>query len=212
MGWFDADGYLYLGDRVQDMILCGGANIYPAEVEAAINEHPAVHSCAVIGLPHEDRGNDVHAIVEADESVVSQADLLAFLAERLTKYKLPRTIEFVDEPLRDEAGKVRRADLPRATPLDVLIHSSTIHQLWETPCPTCQPPNRPPPACNCVHSSPPRVSSSCRSSTSTSRRPATIRWSCGSMRRRSTRRISVCCSVARTWPPPRRRAPPIGRS
>ncbi len=111
MGWFDADGYLYLGDRVQDMILCGGANIYPAEVEAAINEHPAVHSCAVIGLPHEDRGNDVHAIVEADESVVSQADLLAFLAERLTKYKLPRTIEFVDEPLRDEAGKVRRADL-----------------------------------------------------------------------------------------------------
>jgi bile acid-coenzyme A ligase len=111
MGWFDADGYLYLGDRVQDMILCGGANIYPAEVEAAINEHPAVHSCAVIGLPHEDRGNDVHAIVEADESVVSQADLLAFLAERLTKYKLPRTVEFVDRPLRDEAGKVRRADL-----------------------------------------------------------------------------------------------------
>jgi bile acid-coenzyme A ligase len=111
MGWFDADGYLYLGDRVQDMILCGGANIYPAEVEAAINEHPAVHSCAVIGLPHEDRGNDVHAIVEADEQDVSPAELLAFLAERLTKYKLPRTVEYVDQPLRDEAGKVRRADL-----------------------------------------------------------------------------------------------------
>ena len=46
MGWFDDDGYLYLGDRMQDMILCGGANIYPAEVEAAIQEHPAVHSCA----------------------------------------------------------------------------------------------------------------------------------------------------------------------
>ena len=70
IGWFDEDGYLYLGDRVQDMILSGGANIYPAEVEAAINEHPAVHSCAVIGLPDEDRGNDVHAIVEADESAV----------------------------------------------------------------------------------------------------------------------------------------------
>jgi acyl-CoA synthetase (AMP-forming)/AMP-acid ligase II len=51
MGWFDADGYLYLGDRVQDMILSGGANIHPAEIEAALGEHPAVHSCAVIGLP-----------------------------------------------------------------------------------------------------------------------------------------------------------------
>ena len=111
MGWFDADGYLYLGDRVQDMILSGGANIYPAEVEAAINEHPAVHSCAVIGLPHEDRGNDVHAIVEADDAVVSQAELLEFLAERLTKYKLPRSVEYVDEALRDEAGKVRRSTL-----------------------------------------------------------------------------------------------------
>ena len=66
MGWFDADGYLYLGDRTQDMILSGGANIYPAEVEAAIQEHPAVRSVCVIGLPDEDRGNTVHAIVEAD--------------------------------------------------------------------------------------------------------------------------------------------------
>ena len=65
------------------MILSGGANIYPAEVEAAINEHPAVHSCAVIGLPDDDRGNDVHAIVEADESVIPTAELLAFLGERL---------------------------------------------------------------------------------------------------------------------------------
>ena len=109
IGWFDEDGYLYLGDRVQDMILSGGANIYPAEVEAAISEHPAVHSCAVIGLPNEERGNDVHAIVEAD--AVTSDELLEFLAERLTVYKLPRSVEFVDEPLRDEAGKVRRADL-----------------------------------------------------------------------------------------------------
>lgn len=114
MGWFDDDGYLYLGDRVQDMILSGGANIYPAEVEAAINEHPAVHSVAVIGLPNDDRGNDVHAIVQAAEAEVSTADLLTFLAERLTRYKLPRTVEYVDEPLRDEAGKVRRAELRAA--------------------------------------------------------------------------------------------------
>jgi bile acid-coenzyme A ligase len=114
MGWFDADGYLYLGDRVQDMILSGGANIYPAEIEAALGEHPAVHSCAVIGLPNEDRGNDVHAIVQADVDEVSDGELLAFLAERLTTYKLPRSIEFVDEPLRDEAGKVRRSTLRAA--------------------------------------------------------------------------------------------------
>lgn len=111
IGWFDADGYLYLGDRVADMILSGGANIYPAEVEAALNEHPAVHSCAVIGLPHDDRGNDVHAIVEAAESEGPPQDLLVFLAERLAAYKLPRTFEYVAEPLRDDAGKVRRSTL-----------------------------------------------------------------------------------------------------
>jgi len=111
VGWFDADGYLYLGDRVADMILSGGANIYPAEIEAALNEHPAVHSCAVIGLPDEDRGNDVHAIVEGDADEGSREALLSYLAERLATYKLPRTIEYVTEPLRDDAGKVRRSAL-----------------------------------------------------------------------------------------------------
>jgi bile acid-coenzyme A ligase len=111
MGWFDADGYLYLGDRMQDMILSGGANIYPAEVEAAIQEHPAVKSVCVIGLPDEDKGSTVHAIVEVDAGALTEQELLTFAAERLAKYKLPRTIEFVDTPLRDEAGKVRRAAL-----------------------------------------------------------------------------------------------------
>ena len=111
IGWFDVDGYLYLGDRVADMILSGGANIYPAEVEHALNEHPDVHSCAVIGLPNDDRGNDVHAIVQADEDVITQPELLRFLADRLAAYKLPRSIEYVDEPLRDDAGKVRRSAL-----------------------------------------------------------------------------------------------------
>jgi bile acid-coenzyme A ligase len=111
MGHLDADGYLHLGDRAADMILAGGANIYPAEVEAAILEHPAVHSCAVIGLPDEDKGSVIHAIVEADSDVLSQSELLAFLAERLVVYKLPRTVEFVGQPLRDDAGKVRRSAL-----------------------------------------------------------------------------------------------------
>jgi bile acid-coenzyme A ligase len=111
MGWLDEDGYLYLGDRAQDMILVGGSNVYPAEIESALNEHPAVRSCAVIGLPDPDRGNRVHAIVEGDPATLSVDELMAFTAERLVSYKRPRTIEFVDTPLRDDAGKVRRSAL-----------------------------------------------------------------------------------------------------
>ncbi|MGY4334724.1 bile acid-coenzyme A ligase [Bradyrhizobium sp. LB7.2] len=110
IGHFDADGYLYLADRRTDMILVGGANVYPAEVEAAIDEHPLVLSSAVIGLPHEDLGSSVHAIVQARPGLTAEA-LQAHLAERLVPYKRPRTIEFVQEPLRDEAGKVRRTQL-----------------------------------------------------------------------------------------------------
>jgi bile acid-coenzyme A ligase len=111
MGFLDEDGYLHLGDRAADMILSGGANIYPAEIEAALQEHEGIRSCAVIGLPDEDRGNVVHAIIEADPAVVDEAELRQFLAERLVIYKVPRTFEFVDEPLRDDAGKVRRSAL-----------------------------------------------------------------------------------------------------
>ena len=111
MGWFDEDGYLYLGDRLQDMILSGGANIYPAEVEAVLQAHPAVCSVCVIGLPDEDRGNVVHAIVEADGSGLTAPDLLSFAATQLAAYKLPRTVEFVDVPLRNDAGKIRRSAL-----------------------------------------------------------------------------------------------------
>ena len=111
MGRLDADGYLYLGDRASDMILSGGANIYPAEVEAAIQEHPAVQSCAVIGLPDEDKGAVIHAILEADATTVGEDELKAFLAERLVVYKIPRTFEYVDFPLRGDDGKVRRSAL-----------------------------------------------------------------------------------------------------
>ena len=96
---------------MQDMILVGGSNVYPAEVEAAIQEHSDVRSVAVIGLPDEDKGNAIHAIVEADPNDLSAADLVGFLADRLVSYKHPRTVEFVDTPLRDEAGKVRRSAL-----------------------------------------------------------------------------------------------------
>ncbi|MEE9414703.1 MAG: AMP-binding protein [Acidimicrobiales bacterium] len=109
IGWLDDDGYLYLADRRKDMILVGGANVYPAEIEAAINAHPLVESCAVIGLPDDDKGTRIHAIVQA--SGVEDSDLMAFLADRLVRYKLPRSIEWTDEPLRDDAGKVRRGAL-----------------------------------------------------------------------------------------------------
>jgi bile acid-coenzyme A ligase len=110
IGWFDADGYLYLADRRTDMILVGGSNVYPAEIEAALEEHPAVQSCAVIGLPDDDLGNSIHAIVNAKGEVTPEA-LKAHLADRLVSYKQPRSFEFVDEPLRDDAGKVRRTAL-----------------------------------------------------------------------------------------------------
>ncbi|MEM6703645.1 MAG: acid--CoA ligase, partial [Acidobacteriota bacterium] len=113
MGWMDEDGYLYLSDRQTDMILQGGANIYPAEIEAAIESHPAVRSSAVIGLPDEDLGNRVHGIVDAVEEVTEE-ELLEHLAERLVRYKIPRSVEFVSEPLRDDAGKVRRSALRAA--------------------------------------------------------------------------------------------------
>ena len=110
LGWFDAEGYLYLADRRTDMILVGGSNVYPAEIEAALEEHPAVQSCAVIGLPDDDLGARIHAIVNAKGAVTAE-DLSAHLADRLVTYKRPRSFEFVDEPVRDDAGKVRRTAL-----------------------------------------------------------------------------------------------------
>lgn len=110
MGRIDADGYVYLSDRETDMILVGGSNVYPAEVEAALDEHPAVASSCVVGLPDEEYGNAVHAIVQTREPLTGH-ELERFLGERLVKYKRPRTYEFVTSPLRGDDGKVRRTAL-----------------------------------------------------------------------------------------------------
>ena len=101
---------MYLTDRRKDMILSGGANIYPAEVENALSEHPCVVSSAVIGIPDEDLGNRLHAVVQVSADV-SDDDMRTFLADRLVRYKIPRTFEFTREPVRDDAGKVRRSAL-----------------------------------------------------------------------------------------------------
>jgi bile acid-coenzyme A ligase len=110
IGHLDADGYVYVTDRFADMILVGGANVYPAEIEAALDEHPAVQSCCVIGLPDEDLGNIPYAIVELS-GPVSDQDLMDHMRQRLAPHKLPRVIERSTMPLRDEAGKVRRSAL-----------------------------------------------------------------------------------------------------
>ena len=110
IGWFDAEGYLYLADRRTDMILVGGSNVYPAEIESALDEHPAVQSSAVIGLPDDDLGSLVHAIVQPREGL-TEADLRDHLKGLLVPYKQPRSYEFVTENIRDDAGKVRRTQL-----------------------------------------------------------------------------------------------------
>src|SRR5262249_30036645 len=110
IGWFDEEGYLYLADRRTDMILVGGSNVYPAEIEAALEEHPLVASCAVIGIPDDHLGNRVHAIVQP-RAGLTEDSLQKHLAEKLVIYKRPRSYEFINEPLRDDAGKVRRTAL-----------------------------------------------------------------------------------------------------
>ena len=110
IGWFDEDGYLYLADRRTDMVLVGGSNVYPAEIEAALDEHPLVASSAVIGLPDEDLGNRLHAIIQPRPGL-DLDELNRHLAERLVTYKRPRSFELVEENVRDDAGKVRRTAL-----------------------------------------------------------------------------------------------------
>jgi bile acid-coenzyme A ligase len=108
LGWMDEGGYVYISDRRTDMVVSGGANVYPAEVEAALMEHPQVETCAVVGLPDADLGQRVHAVVQAT-SDIDEGELKAFLASRLVRYKVPRSFHFVDESLRDDAGKIRRS-------------------------------------------------------------------------------------------------------
>ena len=113
MGSLDLDGYLYMADRRTDMILTGGVNLYPAEIEGAIEQLPDVVSAAVIGLPDPDLGARAHAIIELapGHDAPEPAELTAFLEPRLSRHKIPYTCEFVTTALRDEAGKIRRKRL-----------------------------------------------------------------------------------------------------
>jgi bile acid-coenzyme A ligase len=116
LGWQDADGWLYLADRRVDMIVTGGANVFPAEVESALSEHPDVADVVVIGLPDPEWGRRVHAVVEVRQGAapLSARDLVHFARERLAAYKVPKTVEYVEAIPRTEALKVNRAALVAA--------------------------------------------------------------------------------------------------
>lgn len=109
LGYFDADGFLYLSDRRVDMFTVGGRNVYPAEIENALSAHPEVLSCLVVGVPDGDLGQVPYALVQTTGgSDLDAAAVQRFVSERLAAYKVPRIVEFVDAPLRDDAGKARR--------------------------------------------------------------------------------------------------------
>jgi long-chain acyl-CoA synthetase len=115
MGYLDEDGYLYLSDRKAEMIISGGVNIYPAEVESVLITHPAVADVAVFGIPNDEWGEEVKAVVEPTPGVRAgdalAAELLAFLEERVARYKLPRSIDFAAALPRDPNGKLYKRKL-----------------------------------------------------------------------------------------------------
>jgi acyl-CoA synthetase (AMP-forming)/AMP-acid ligase II len=109
LGYLDDDGFLYLVGRKKDLIIRGGNNIYPTDVEAVLLEHPAVQEAAVIGIPHAVLGEDVAAfVVHRPDGTVADDELLEFCAERLADYKRPRQLHVVDELPRNATGKVMK--------------------------------------------------------------------------------------------------------
>jgi acyl-CoA synthetase (AMP-forming)/AMP-acid ligase II len=110
MGYLDEDGYLFLTDRKTHMIISGGANIYPAEVENVLFAHPAVADAAVVGVPDDEFGEQVKAIVEL-RSPASAGELIDFCRARLAHYKCPKSVDFVDTLPRDPNGKIRKREL-----------------------------------------------------------------------------------------------------
>ena len=111
-GYLDADGYLYIHDRVKDMIISGAENIYPAEVESAMFGHPAIADVAIIGVPDATWGEAVKAVVVLKPGAESsEADLLAFTRSRIAAFKVPKSVDFVDELPRNAAGKVLKRSL-----------------------------------------------------------------------------------------------------
>ncbi|MEQ1638819.1 MAG: fatty acid--CoA ligase [Methylococcales bacterium] len=107
MGYIDEEGYVYICDRIKDMIICGGENIFPAEVEAALSEHDAVAEAAVIGIPDEHWGEAVKAfVVMRPGQMIKQRELINFVRNRIADFKAPKSIDFVESLPRNPSGKV----------------------------------------------------------------------------------------------------------
>jgi long-chain acyl-CoA synthetase len=112
----DRDGYLFLCDRKADMIIAGGVNIYPAEIESVFVMHPLVADVAVFGIPNEDWGEEVKAVVQPSPDATMgrpalEAELREFAVGKLAKFKIPRSIDFIDEMPRDPNGKLYKRKL-----------------------------------------------------------------------------------------------------
>jgi long-chain acyl-CoA synthetase len=112
VGHIDSDGYLFVDDRLKDMVLRGGENVYCAEVEAAIYDHPAVQEAAVFGVPHDRLGEEVAAVVVTDDTALTPVDLQVFLKDRLAAYKIPTILDVRPDALpRNAAGKFLKRSL-----------------------------------------------------------------------------------------------------
>jgi long-chain acyl-CoA synthetase len=115
MGYVDADGYLFLSDRAKDMIIAGGINIYPAEIEGVLHQHPAVLDVGVIGVPNDEWGEEVKAVVQlmpgVEPSSALADELIAFCQERLARFKCPRSVDFAEELPRTDQGKLLKRRL-----------------------------------------------------------------------------------------------------
>jgi len=112
IGYFNDEGYLFIVDRKKDMIISGGFNIYPSEIEQVLSAHPDVHQCAVIGIPDDKWGEAVHAVVQLKPGARADAgELIAAMKDRLGSVKAPKGIDFVDDLPRTGAGKISKKDL-----------------------------------------------------------------------------------------------------
>jgi fatty-acyl-CoA synthase/long-chain acyl-CoA synthetase len=105
-------GFLYICDRMSDMIITGGMNVYPAEIEAALEQHPGIYDVAVFGIPSEQWGEVVHAtVVRAPGSALTADEIAAFARGHLASYKVPRSVDFTDELPRTGSGKLLKRQL-----------------------------------------------------------------------------------------------------
>ncbi|MDL1911456.1 long-chain fatty acid--CoA ligase, partial [Chloroflexi bacterium CFX6] len=112
VAYFDDEGYFHIVDRKKDMFISGGENVYPAEIEKALYQHPAVHQCAVIGLPDPKWGEAGKAcVVLKPGQTATEDELLNFMSERLAKYKVPRSVTFMDALPISAAGKILKREL-----------------------------------------------------------------------------------------------------